>query len=150
MYKGYIEMRLNELFEEACYPEDEPVSFSDLLALEKYLDAFFNRFKLDIHLTGKHFVDRINDERNGEQITICELRETFKAFYRQYYKYFSKFRDSMEAVIKDLNSSINIPFIVKYDRRNDELDIVGKTIMRKKNFYTDTPILRVNSGLASK
>lgn len=41
-----------------------------------------------------------------------------------------------EAVIKDLQSDLNIPIAVKYDSKNDEFDVVMKTIMRKKNFKT--------------
>ena len=39
-----------------------------------------------------------------------------------------------EAVMKDLESDINIPFVLKWDRDNQELDLVAKSIMRKKNF----------------
>ena len=34
----------------------------------------------------------------------------------------------------DIQKDLNIPVAVTYDRRNDEFDVVMKTIMRKKNF----------------
>jgi hypothetical protein len=46
-------------------------------------------------------------------------------------------------VIKDLQSNLNMPIAVEYDRRNDELRVVAKTIMRKKDFKTPNPIVRV-------
>ena len=33
--------------------------------------------------------------------------------------------------MKDLESDINIPFVLKWDRDNQELDLVAKSIMRK-------------------
>jgi hypothetical protein len=46
-----------------------------------------------------------------------------------------------EAVIKDMQSDLNIPVAVEYDSKNDEFDIVMKTIMRKKNFRTPNKVI---------
>lgn len=140
-------MRLWELFEDTCQPKDEYVTYEDLAKLEKYLDLIFNRIGVDVVLTGRHFLDRINDDRNGEQITVCELREIFKTFYKDHFKLFSKMREGFEAVIHDINSKINVPFIVKYDRQNRELDLVAKTVMRKPNFKSPDRKLSVNTGI---
>ena len=40
--------------------------------------------------------------------------------------------DDAQAVIHDMQTDIN-PFVL-YDDRNKELDLVAKTIMRKKDF----------------
>ena len=40
-----------------------------------------------------------------------------------------------EAVIKDMKTDINMPFVINIDRKG-MLDLVAKTIMRKKNFKT--------------
>ena len=47
-----------------------------------------------------------------------------------------------EAVIKDMQKDLNIPLAVTYDQRNDEFDVVMKTIMRKKNFKTPNKIIK--------
>ena len=38
--------------------------------------------------------------------------------------------------VHDSESDINIPFVMKWDRENNELDMIAKTVMRKKNFQT--------------
>ena len=35
-----------------------------------------------------------------------------------------------------MTTDINMPFVIKYDRRNGELDLIAKTVMRKKSFRT--------------
>ena len=42
-----------------------------------------------------------------------------------------------EIVINDFSSKLNIPFVLVYDHKNQELDLVSKTIMRKRDFKTD-------------
>ena len=46
-----------------------------------------------------------------------------------------------EAVIKDMQTDLNIPVAVTYDQKNDEFDVVMKTIMRKKNFKTPNKVI---------
>jgi hypothetical protein len=41
-----------------------------------------------------------------------------------------------EAVLNDMQTQINLPFVLKWDRDSEELDLVAKTVMRKKNFMT--------------
>ena len=41
-----------------------------------------------------------------------------------------------EAVMKDLQTDINLPFALQYDKDNNELDLIAKTVMRKKDFKT--------------
>ena len=43
---------------------------------------------------------------------------------------------SAQAVIKDMQSDINLPFVLQWDSVNNELDLIAKTVMRKKNFTT--------------
>ena len=47
----------------------------------------------------------------------------------------------LQGVISELESDDNIPFLIKYDKKNDEIDFVAKTFMKKKGFRpakTDT------------
>jgi hypothetical protein len=49
-----------------------------------------------------------------------------------------------EAVIKDMRSDVNLPFVLNWDNNNKELDLVAKTVMRKKNFHTPDTELPLN------
>lgn len=139
-------MLIVELFEDTCSPEERMVTFTDLRNLEDYLDQFFKRLHIDVNLTGRHFIDRVNDERNGRQISICELREIFKKFYVEHARTLLRQKPGFEAVLRDLNSNINMPFMLKYDHRNREIDLIAKTVMRKKNFHAkDEKTLEVNT-----
>ena len=48
-----------------------------------------------------------------------------------------------EAVINDVSSRLNIPFVLVYDKKNHEVDLVSKTIMRKSDFKTYTKKYRI-------
>lgn len=118
------------------------VSQSDLKALEKVLDKLFATVGLDIEFS-KHFVERLNHDRNKEQITIEELRSLFQKTYQKYAKDIVKKEVDWQAVLKDLQSKINIPFVLVWDKKNNELDLVAKTVMRKNDFKTSNPFLKV-------
>jgi len=119
------------------------VTQSQLDALENELDNLFTNAGIDIEFT-RHFIDRVNDERNGREITIEELRTIFKDVYAIYKNRLKKYGDGFEAVFKNPPTSINIPFVLQWDNSNKELDLVNKTIMRKKNFMTSNDILYVS------
>lgn len=121
------------------------VTQSQLNKLETELDNLFSSVGVDIEFT-RHFFERVNDERNGRDITIDELRMIFKEVYSEYKSRLRKFGNGFEGVFKNPPTAINIPFILQWDDRNEELDLVTKTIMRKKNFMSDTPILPVGSN----
>lgn len=118
------------------------VTSSQLKELEKVLDKLFSEINIDIEFRG-HFVDRLNDPRNGEQITIRELRDLFRKEFVKYKEKFKNLKPDVEAMLKDIQSKINIPFIIKWDDRNKELDLIPKTIMRKANFTTRTKVYKV-------
>jgi hypothetical protein len=40
-----------------------------------------------------------------------------------------------------MRSDINVPFVLNWDPRSQVLDLVAKTVMRKKNFQTPNPEL---------
>lgn len=112
-----------------------PVSKQQLDNLEALLDKAFAKLGIDVEFT-KHFFDRVNDARNKTQITPKEIALLYKKEYIKYGKPIAKLPDGAQGVMKDLESDINIPFVIKVDRKNNEVDLVAKTIMRKKNFTT--------------
>lgn len=121
---------------------NEKISRTDINKVEKYADELFKALDIDVDLSGKHFYDRVNDARNGKDITPKELMELFqRTFIRQGKKISSK-KAGFESVIRDINSDIHLPFMLKYDEKNQELDLIAKTVMRKKGFKA-TSIMKV-------
>lgn len=110
--------------------------------LEKHLDKMFSAVGIDVEFT-RHFLDRVNDERNKKPITLKELALLFKDAYIKYGKKIAAMGPDSEAVIKDIRSDVNLPFVLNWDESNQELDLVAKTVMRKKNFMTPDPELPV-------
>lgn len=112
-----------------------PLTDQDLKNLEMWADKLFAAVGLDIAFT-KHFKDRVNDERNKRQITFQELVRLFRETYKKYGKKIAELPNGIEAVIKDLETDLNMPFALSWDRNTQELDLVAKTVMRKKGFKT--------------
>jgi hypothetical protein len=121
------------------------ITKTDIDQLEKYADRIFKSVGIDVNFT-RHFVDRANDARNKKDITPSELTRLFKQSYKKYGKKIAALGADAEAVINDMKTDINMPFVLKKD--GDELDLVAKTIMRKKNFMTSDPKLSFESFIA--
>lgn len=120
-------IRLSQFIREAV--EEDELTRRDLNQVERVANSWFDKYGIDVKFT-RHFLDRVNDERNGKQITKNELIDLFKRLALQYGDNISKNKIEIEAVAVDLFSDINIPMVLK----NDE--IVSKTVMRKKDFRT--------------
>jgi len=127
-------MKINEVTE-ASTADTTAITTAMLNKLEEYLDQLFSKLGMDVQFTS-HFLDRANDARNKTQITLKELAILFKDAYIKYGKRIAQMGPDAEAVIKDMRSDINVPFVLNWDSRNKELDLVAKTVMRKKNFST--------------
>lgn len=113
-------------------------------AFEKFVDKMFEKFDIDFEFT-KHFRERMTDSRNDPCIDMKELAAMIQKIYKKYQngeKSLNKFVDT-EAVIKDMQSNLNMPIAVEYDRKNDDLVVIAKTVMRKKNFSTPNPVVKV-------
>lgn len=109
------------------------ISKKDLDSLEKILDQLFANLKIDIEFS-RHFLDRVNDARNRKQITIPELNKLFRTAHQKHGNKLAGM-EGMQAVLTDIQTKINIPFVLK---QNDggELELMSKTVMRKHNFKT--------------
>jgi len=104
----------------------------------------FDEFDIDFRFT-RHFSDRASHPRNQPCITLDELKALFNRLYlsrKQGRKIFSRWPD-MDIVLNDVKNNLNIPFAIEYDKRNDEFDVIAKTVMRKKNFKTSGPVVKV-------
>lgn len=113
----------------------EEISQADLNQLERFADKLFSKVGIDVEFT-RHFLDRVNDERNKKPISSGELTRLFKQEYKKWGKPIAQMGPDQEAVMKDLQTDINMPFALQWDSKNNELDLVAKTVMRKKDFKT--------------
>ena len=122
-----------------------PVSAVDIKNLEKFADRIFADVGIDVEFT-KHFLDRVNDERNDKPIVPAELTRLFKQERKRYGKPIAQMGPDSEAVMRDLQTNINVPFALVLDKSNDELDLIAKTIMRKDNFTTPNRVFAVEDS----
>ena len=121
---------------------EKEVTKSDLDQIERYADRLFGAVGIDVEFT-KHFLDRVNDERNVKQITPSELTRLFKQTYKKHGKTIAKLGPDAEAVVNDMKTDINMPFVLNL--KGGELELVAKTVMRKKDFKTSNRKLSFES-----
>ena len=120
------------------------ITQTTMQAFEKIVDKLFARFKIGFSFS-KHFRERLGDNRNRPCIDMKELAEMLKRLYamvKSGKETLSKHLDT-EVVLKDIQTHLNIPVAVEYDRKKDELDVRCKTVMRKKAFSTPNKIVTV-------
>ena len=113
----------------------EDISMSQLNQVEKHLDKIWAKVGIDVEFT-RHFHDRVNDERNKKPISPAELIRIYREIYKKYGKPISQLSKGTEILLKDMSTDINVPVVLKWDGK--ELDMIAKTVMRKKNFKSRT------------
>jgi len=123
----------------------EAVSQVDIDQLERFADKMFAKVGIDVEF-GRHFMDRVNDERNGKPITPAELTRLFKQTYQRHGKPIAQMGPEQQAVMKDMRTDVNIPFMLQWDADNNELDLIAKTVMRKQDFKTSNREFAVERG----
>ena len=102
------------------------IPMDDLQKIDTYADKQLS--PLDVVITGKHFFDRLNDPRNGKEISQAELIGFFKRLSK-YKKEFVEFLGVYSSVVaSDDRTGINIPFMKQANKA------IAKTVMRKKDF----------------
>lgn len=113
----------------------EDISMSQLNQVEKHLDKIWAKVGIDVEFT-RHFHDRVNDERNKKPISTAELIRIYREIYKKYGKPISNLSSGVEILLKDMSTDINVPVVLRWDGK--ELDMIAKTVMRKKNFKSRT------------
>lgn len=131
-----IDLSLNEL-----------VTQSEIDDVERIADEWFEEYNIDVKFT-RHFLERMNDARNGKPISAEELEDIFTKTAEKYGEKLANLPDDFQAVLHSLRTDINLPFALNYDEKNDEIDLVAKTIMRKRNFQTSNPKLTLQEMYA--
>jgi hypothetical protein len=117
---------------------DRPITWTEIAQLRDFLDQLWEKLGIDVSFTN-HFMERVNDPRNKKQITLAELSKLFLQTYKQHGKNISlkvkpESDGEFEAVLTDLSTKINLPFALEWNRKQRELKMVAKTVMRKDNF----------------
>jgi hypothetical protein len=121
------------------------VTAVDIQQLETFADRIFADVGIDVEFT-KHFKDRVNSERNAKPIVPAELTRLFKQERKRYGKPIAQMGPDSEAVMRDLQTDINVPFALVFDKNNNELDLIAKTVMRKKDFDTPNRVFAVENS----
>ena len=124
----------------------EEITQAELGQAEQFIDSLWKKMGIDVTFT-RHFLDRINDTRNGKEITIEELTHLFVEEYKQYGLKIRELDDDDQAVFKDLATNINLPFVIK--SHGYESELVAKTVMRKKNFGTSNPVYTISEDASA-
>lgn len=122
--------------------QNDPITKEDLNKLEKFADEMFGKLGIDVNFT-KHFLERVNDERNKKQITYEELTRLFREEYSKWGKKIAQLGPDKEAILRDMKTNINLPFALNWDSKNGELDLVAKTVMRKSGFKSPDPFFTI-------
>lgn len=122
------------------------ITGQDLQKLEKYLDQLFSSLDIDVSFT-RHFFNRMNDSRNSPKITIDEIAKLFNNAYRKWGQKISQMRPEAQAVIKAMSTDISLPFVLNWDESGQGINLVAKTVIRKKNFKTPDQVLQVENTL---
>jgi hypothetical protein len=107
---------------------------SDLDQVEKYADQQLSPEDIELGKESDHFFQRLNDPRNGKQISAAELTGFFKRLARNKKKFLEFVKQYKEFVVKDNRTKINIPFMTVANK------LIAKTIMRKDDFKSSTPV----------
>ena len=113
----------------------EDVSQSELNQVEKYLDKVWAKVGIDVEFT-RHFMERVNDARNIKPISPAELIKIYRQIYKKYGKPISRLTSGVNILLKDMSTDINVPVVLRWNGK--ELEMIAKTIMRKKNFKSST------------
>lgn len=129
-------------FNKFILAEEAAVTQADLDKLERYFDIVFKNIGMEVEFT-KHFLERVNDSRNGKQITVAELVALFNKEYAQRGRQIASMSRDQEAVMRDASTEINVPFAIGWNPKTKMLELRSKTIMRKKVFSTPDPVLVV-------
>jgi len=129
-----MEIAFDHVYEDPKYYDklSSIEEMADMRSVERYADGELDPIDVEF---GKHFFDRLQDPRNGKEITTSELLDFFARLINKKNQFVSFIEKYHEFVVKDRNTGINIPFISQVNQA------IAKTIMRKHNFTTSNPVI---------
>ena len=107
---------------------------ADMDAVEKYADSQMSPEDVELGKETDHFFQRLNDPRNGKEISPAELTGFFKRLAKNKKKFLEFLKQYKEFVVTDNRSKINIAFLKVANK------LIAKTVMRKVDFKSATPV----------
>ena len=111
------------------------IPMGDLKQIDTFADKKLN--PMNVVLTGKHFFDRLNDPRNGKEVTNAELIGFFKRLSKKKSEFVDFLNQYNQVVAVDDRTNLNIPFMKQANKA------IAKTVMRKKDFKTSNKKLEI-------
>lgn len=129
-----MEIAFDHIYEDPKYYDklSNIEEMADIRSVERYADDELDPIDVEF---GRHFFDRLQDPRNGKEITTSELLDFFARLINKKNQFITFVEKYQEFVVKDRNTGINIPFISQINQA------IAKTIMRKQNFMTSNPVI---------
>jgi len=121
--------------------ELQEMAKADMDKVEKYADSQLSPEDVVLGKETDHFFQRLNDPRNGKEISPAELTGFFKRLAKNKKKFLEFVKQYNEFVVKDKRTGINIPFMVQANK------LIAKTIMRKDDFKSSTPVYTTETKL---
>jgi len=117
------------------------MSMGEVRSLEQKLDKMFEPFGVDIVFTRHVVKDRLLTGQREGGVTADEILDVFKRFIARYKDKLTK--KEWEAVIKDVRTKLNLPVTYKKDALEGDMDMIVKTIMKKRDFKGGGKVLTV-------
>lgn len=112
---------------------------TDLDDVEQFADTKLSPYDFEFGRDVDHFFARLNDPRNGKEISKPEMIGFFKRLIRNRKAFDDFTKKYLEFVVTDKRTNINIPFKTMANR------LIAKTIMRKSVFKSPDPILQIET-----
>jgi len=133
-------MILCDLFEDNAYvqkfEEDKLLTKEQLDQIEHKLRNLFASDNIIFRFSA-HFLEQVNLKRNKEPITEQEILLMFTKLHARYIAHLKKLNiKRVEMVVKDQETDLNAPLVYEFDRNARKMLFYVKTIMRKKNFFS--------------
>lgn len=110
--------------------------YSDIPVTQKAPDGKQMSDGIDIEFWN-HFADQVNLERNKKPITPEELEDLFDKVHTEYGEEIAELSQAAEGILRDLSTSINIPFKIAYNPKLRKLVLQAKTVMRNPRFISN-------------
>ena len=130
--------RLN-MISEAYNPLSERITRSEFRYIESKLDDLFEILGMDVAFT-KHFKERMNQR----SISVSDMVAAMRSLFQRFGERMTKWKDGTSRVLRSLSTDLNIPFVL-YRNSDGIIDVVLKTVMKKRNFLTNEPFVNVES-----
>ena len=99
--------------------ESQPATAMDIKRLVEYVEKLFSTLGIDSEF-GKHFSERVEDKN----YTLEELTKIFKEEYNNHGQKIEEIPVEANAILSEMESEINIPFLLEWNGRNQKLNLI--------------------------